>query len=177
MTLQDALFGVKNFKKLYKTSDENIEKIKEIEFLRKKYGLTYKEAVLFSFIVRYFFWKNSFDDIHVENLIDELGIELGTKEHIDFLKLLRSLSDKELIVIKKWLSDYDNKYIKIDKEILDELLGGHKVKIGEIDFNDIYETIDYIDDLFLKKKDNFITLNKLEKILMEVSRKSKFFNF
>ncbi len=81
MVLHSLLNSITSAENFYK----HPKKTKEIEFLQKEFELEYKEAVLFSVILKLYFERKRFRGLDVEDLMEELNIEAASKEHIELI--------------------------------------------------------------------------------------------
>ena len=169
MILYSLLNKIDSIEEFYKSP----KNIKEISFLQKEFELEYKEAVLFSVILKLYFGRKRFRGLDIEDLMESLNIKLGSKEHIDFIKLLRSLAKKDIIIFLDNQRFRDD--INIDENVLNILIE-NKNELDEIDFNDLHSIIDYMNKLCERREDDTISLKKFFKLIRTVTQKSKDFN-
>ena len=170
MILYSLLNKIKSVESFYK----NPKNLKEIKFLQKEFELEYKEAVLFSVILKLYFERKRYRGVDVEDLIDVLNIDAGSKEHIELIKLLRTLAKKDVIV---FLGEREfERDIAIDENVLSILIE-NKNELDEIDFNDLHSVIDYMNKLCERRDNDTISLRKFFKLIRLVTQKSKDFNF
>ena len=170
MILHSLLKKISSIENFYK----HPKNIKEINFLQKEFELEYKESVLFSVILKLYFERKRLRGLDVEDLMESLNIDAGSKEHIELIRLLRNLAKKDVIVFldnKKFGDD-----INIDGNVLNILLENRN-EIEEIDFNDLHSVIDYFDKLFERRDNDTVSLKKFFKLIRLVTQKSKDFNF
>lgn len=170
MVLHSLLNKITTVESFYK----HPKNIKEIDFLQKEFELEYKEAVLFSVILKLYFERKRFRGLDVEDLMESLNIDAASKEHIELIKLLKHLAKKDVIVLQDGKRFRDD--INIDENVLNILLE-NKNEMDEIDYNDLHSVLDYLDKLFERRDNDTVSLTKFFKLIRTVIQRSKDFSF
>jgi len=94
---------------------------REIKELMRIYNLNIKEAALFIMILEHILGTRRY--VYVENLLDSENVDYGSKEHLEIIKVLKSLEKKDLIILEKsGRMDILNPEIKIDEDVFNELV-------------------------------------------------------
>ncbi|WP_200762494.1 ATP-binding protein [Nitrosophilus alvini] len=149
----------------------HIKQTDETKKLMSLYNLNLKETAIFLVVLKHLLGNSRYTCL--ENLLESKKVDYGTKEHLEVLKVLRSLEKKDLIILEKsGRRNISNPEIKIDEDVFNELVLKDN-DFSEVDFSDNYKIIDYVHSLYNKRHEENISQKKFFRRVEEISKKIK----